>query len=164
MSEKTIGFFVGISGIIIGAIGAGCAAHAMNQADKCRRIIDESGRRIRDLSQVEIDRHIVDRLVRESVTEQAKKAVHSARKNIEDEMTADLRNKVRDIIGDKTKEINDKVAEQLAKQMAQTDTDDIIRDVTSATTEKLIDKLSDDLDNEVGKIGKIYKGIAAMMQ
>ena len=39
-----------------------------------------------------------------------------------------------------------------------------ISQVMDATTDKLIDKLGDDLDHEVGKMGKIYKGIAAVLQ
>ena len=151
-------------GFGVGVMGIAAAAYSMDQANACKRMISDSQKRISELTNVDVDQYIVNEAVRKAVREQASEAVGHARRQIEKDMSADLRNRIKQAVGNKTEEINKQVADQLAKEMDAVDKDEIISQVMDATTDKLIDKLGDDLDHEVGKIGKIYKGIAAVLQ
>lgn len=164
MKNETVMAIIAGAGVVSGIIGMCVADKCYNEVAECRKLLGDSEKRIRELSSVDIDQHIVNETMRKVVKEKAGEAVNSARRMIENDMSADLRNRVKQVIGNKSDEINRKVAEQLAKEMAEVDKDEITSQVIEATTEKLIDKLSDDLDKEVGKIGKVYKGIAAIMQ
>lgn len=164
MKNETVMAIIAGVGVVSGIVGMCVADKCYNEVTECRKILGDSEKRIREMSHVDIDQHIVNETMRKVVKEKAGEAVNSARRMIENDMSADLRNRVKQVVGNKSDEINRKVAEQLAKEMAEVDKDEITSQVIEATTEKLIDKLSDDLDKEVGKIGKVYKGIAAIMQ
>lgn len=163
MEEKTKNIIVGVSigTAILSLLGISYCADQMNAV---KSMVGASTERIRNLSHVDIDRGMVDRMVEDSVRKQAGDAARAAAMKAKDEIMTDMRNRVKQAVNNQKGEIAKKVAAKFAEEISETDKNDIISDVIDATTDKLIEKLGDDLDSEVGRIGKIYKGIAAVMQ
>ena len=52
----------------------------------------------------------------------------------------------------------------MSEEIEDISRDEIMDTVIQEVTDQLIEKLSSDLDNEVGKVGKIYQGIAAALR
>ena len=145
-------------GVGLGALGLGL--YCGRQTRICRELIGSANRRIADMSNVDIDQNIINRAVEKAVREQSGSAVNAAVARIEEQTKADIRNRVKQAVGNATEKINARVATQIAKQTEELCVDDIKEDVVKHTTEMLVEKLSDDLDNEIGKIGKVYLSIA----
>ena len=167
MKESTkrnliIGF--GVFGITTGVLGLTGVGICMRRTNTMKQIIAGSAERIKDLSHVDIDHRMVESMIQKSVREQAGTVARDAADKIRHEVESDLKNRVKQVIGNQTAEINKQVAKAVSDEMAKVNRDDIIEDVVAQTTEKLVDKLSEELDAEVGRIGKIYKGIAAALQ
>lgn len=163
MKENTKNILIGAFAAIAGLSTLGVVYTSM-QTRSMRKMIAGSTERIANLSHVDIDRRMVEQMIQKSVRDQAGAAAREAADKVQHDVAADLKNRVKQIIGNQTQEINRKVASTIADEMAEINRDDIVEEVISQTTEKLVDKLGDDLDNEVGRIGKIYKGIAAALQ
>ena len=154
-----IGLFAGIAGLsVLGVTYTSLQARAM------KKMIAGSAERISQMSHVDIDKRLVDQLVQKSVREQAGTACRNAADSARNEIMADMRNRVKQAVQNQASSINKQVAKTIADEMAEVNKDEIIEEVISATTERLVDKLGDELDCEVGRIGKIYKGIAAALQ
>lgn len=163
MKENTKNILIGAFAAIAGLSTFGVVYTSM-QTRNMRKMIAGSTERIANLSHVDIDRRMVEQMIQKSVRDQAGAAAREAADKVQHDVAADLKNRVKQIIGNQASEINRKVASTIADEMADINRDDIVEEVISQTTEKLVDKLGDDLDNEVGRIGKIYKGIAAALQ
>lgn len=163
MKENTkdwvVGFSIGAAALSLFGIG-----FCVNRMNTMQEMLGASTEHIKSMSHVDIDKRMVDRLVEQSVKEQTSKVAQSAANRVVNDMANDIRNRVKQSVGNQTAKIHDKVSKALADEIAQMDKDEIIDDVVKATTDQLIEKLSDDLDNEVGRVGKIYKGIAAALQ
>lgn len=138
-------------------------AYSCNQTRAMRCAVLGSAEKIKDLTHIDIDQDMVDHLVQKSVKEQASSVAHEAANKIRTEYANDLRNRVGQCLKLKSSDIEKQVAKEIRDQISGMDKNDIISDVVDRTTELLADKLSEDLDAEVGRIGKIYKGIAAMV-
>lgn len=157
----TIGAGLGIG---LGCVGLASAAISAHGANACKRMISDSTRRIGEMSHVDIDRSIVDQAVQKAVHEQAADAVRLAADKVQHDMSADIRNRVKQVVDNRKQDMVKQVSDKLATEMSKIDRDSIMDPVIEAVTEKLVDKLGDELDEEIGKIGAIYKGIAAAMR
>ena len=163
MTDNTKNILVGLSFGIAG-LSLGGMVYSGLQARSMRKMITGSAERIAQMSQVDIDRRLVDQMVQKAVRDQAGSAARAAADRAANDVLADMRNRVKQAVANQTSEINKKVAMTIADEMENVCRDDIVEEVISQTTEHLVDKLGEDLDNEVGRIGKIYKGIAAALQ
>ena len=163
MEERSKNWVVGISLCVAGMSLAGVGV-CIFQTREARRMIAGAAEHVRDLSHVDIDQKMVDRLVMSSVKEQAHDAAKTAADRAGKCILADMTNRVKQVVNSKATDINRQVAEKIAEEVSDLKRDDIIEDVVSATTEKLVEKLGDDLDSEVGRIGKIYQGIAEALR
>ena len=163
MSDNTKNILIGL-GFGIAALSIGGMTYSCHQTRSMKRMIAGSAERIAQLSQVDIDRRLVDQMTQKAVRDQASYAARAAADKVSGEVLADMRNRVKQAINNQASSINKRVAEKIAEEMEDVSRDEIFEEVISATTEKLVDKLSDELDNEVGRIGKIYKGSAAALQ
>lgn len=161
METSTVLGWVGVGFGFLGLMGAAFCADELN---KTRKMLGVATGKISEMSQVDIDKALVDDLVKKAVQTKAGEVVRNAAQSVKDDVTADIRNRVKQSVSGFAGEINKKVAKQIADEMSHVDRDEIVDEVIKRTTEKLVDKLGEDLDNEVGRIGKIYKGIAAALQ
>ena len=162
MKENIKNVLIGI-GFGIAGISTVGLCYSVVQTANMKRMIAGSTERISQLSHVDIDQRLIDRMVQKSVKEQAGYATRMAAENIQRETLADIRNRVKQAVSNQTDTISKKVAANIVDQISESDKDEIIEQVIGATTDRLVEKLGDDLDSEVGKIGKIYQGIAAAL-
>ena len=162
MTDNAKNFLIGLGFGIAGVSVLG-VTYTSFQARAMKRMIAGSAERISQMSHVDIDRRLVDQLVQKSVREQAGSACRNAADSVRSEIMADMRNRIKQAVQNQTASINKQVAKTIADEMAEVNRDEIIENVISATTERLVEKLGDELDAEVGRIGKIYKGIAAAL-
>ena len=163
MTDNTKNILIGL-GFGIAGLSIMGMAYSGFQARSMKRMIAGSTERISQLSQVDIDHRLVDQMMQKAVREQAGVAARSAADKVQHDVMADMKNRVRQAVSNQASEINKRVAMTIADEMEDVSKDEIIEEVISATTEKLVDKLGEELDDEVGRIGKIYKGIAAALQ
>lgn len=163
MQEKTknyvIGFSLGAAALSLLGIG-----YCSGEMRKMQKMIAGSSERIRELSHVDIDRHLVDQMMQKAVREQAGSVAREAADKVEHDLLADIRNRVKQAVSNQTNEIGKKVAKQITEEIADISHDEIMDNVIQEVTDKLVEKLSDDLDDEVGRVGKIYQEIAAALR
>lgn len=161
MEQETKIMIVTTGAIGLSIISAGCAVLSLLSARDSRRAIRGSTERLSRMSHVDIDKAIVDKALSEAVRNKSGEAVREAAARAENRMRADIGNRVHQAVSESMKKINREVANRLTLELSDVERDDIIRDVISQTTDALVEKLEENLDEEVGKIGKIYQGIAA---
>lgn len=145
----------------LGLLSFGCAAFSANEANASRKMIQGATDRISRMSRIDIDQGIVDKAVGDAIYRKSAEAVNRAAKSAENRMMNDIQNRVRQAIEKSAGNINERVARKIAQEMASVERDEIMNEVIKKTTEALVEKLGDELDGEVGRIGKIYQGIAA---
>ena len=159
--KVTVGFWICLGSSLLCLLGMG---YSWTQVRNIRRMVAGSTERIREMSHVDIDRRMVDQMIQKAVREQAGIAARDAADKAGHDIMADMKNRVRQAVQNQTGELTKKVAQKMADEIYDIKREEIVDDVVSATTEKLVDKLGDELDNEVGKIGKVFTGIAAAMR
>jgi len=163
MEERTKKWVVGIS-VGTAFLSLMGVVYCAEETHQMRDMIAGSTERIREMSHVDIDKRMVDQMVQKAVREQAGNAVRGAAEKVEHDMMADIRNRVKQAVQNQTNDIGKKVAKQVGDEIADISRDEIMDSVIQEVTDQLVEKLSDDLDNEVGRIGKIYTGIAAALR
>lgn len=140
------------------------AALSASEVLRSRKLIGDATERISQLSHVEIDQRLVDQAVRDSIRTQSHAAVERAAKSAENRMNGDISNRVKQAVEKCMSGINERVAKKIASEMTDVERDEIMDEVISKTTDALVEKLGDELDGEIGRIGKIYQGIAAAIK
>lgn len=163
MTDNTKNILIGL-GFGIAGLSLGGMVYSGLQVRSMKKMIAGSTERISQLSHVDIDKRLVDQMVQKAVRDQAGSAARFAADKVSHDVLADMRNRVKQAVNNQASEINKRVAMTIADEMEDISKDQIMEDVISATTEKLVDKLGDELDSEVGRIGKIYQGIAAALR
>lgn len=163
MKETTKNFLIalgfGIAGVsVTGAVYMAVETHNM------KKMLAGSAARISQMSHVDIDRSLVDRMVQKSVHDQASSVCRTAAERIQNDVTADLRNRVKQAVANQTASISKQVAKKIAEEMSETDKDDIVESVVEATTERLVEKLGDEIEDETSRLGKVVQGIVAAMR
>ena len=152
---------VSVGAAVLSLFGVACC---LDETRQIKNIVAGSSERIREMSHVDIDKRMVDQMVRDSVKSQAGSVVRDAAQRVEHDTMADIRNRVKQAVQNQTERISKDVSAKLADEISGISRDDIIDEVVKEVTDKLVEKLSDDLDNEVGRIGKIFQGIAATLK
>lgn len=163
MKEKTKAIIIASAGTVVGVTGLICLGYSVHQVRSMRRVLLGSAEKIAELSHVDIDQTIVNNMVKKAVQEQASAAAAKAANKAVDVCGADMINRVKQILQNKKIDIETQLSDEILKQISQTDKDDIIDDVTEKASEMLVEKLGEDLNAEIGRMGKIYKGIAAIV-
>jgi len=138
------------------------AEKSSRELEEVRKLIGDSTDRIRNMSHVEVDQQIINDAVSKVVREKSSDAVKAAVQRVESATNADIKNRVRQAVEKQYGRIGDKVA----KRIAESDTayNDMRTEIINSAVEKLTDKLGDELDSEIGRIGKVYQGIAAALK
>jgi hypothetical protein len=142
-----------------------CAGACLSELSASRKLLGDSTERIRNMSHVEIDQRVINDAVSKVVREKSGDAVRAAVTRVESATNADIQNRVRQAVEKQYGRIGSKVAKRIAEEL-ESDTvySDIRDEVVSQAVDKLNEKLSDELDSEIGKIGKVYQGIAAVLK
>lgn len=163
MSDNLKNALMGVC-IALGLTGIGCAIVSANEASEARRLIGGAAERIGRLSHFDIDQRVVDQAMQDAIRKKSGEAVNRAAEAAEQRMRNDISNRVKQAVEKSAGKIGDRVAQKFASELKDIERDDIMEDVIEKTTEKLVEKLGNELDGEVGRIGKIYQGIAAAMK
>ena len=164
MKDTTKAIIITGVGAGLGLAGIACFGYSIREIRSMRKMILGSAEKIGKMSRVDIDQRMVDSLVNQSVKEQAGAVARHAVDKIRSDYTADMKNRVKQILASRGDLIKKELAKEIADQISETDKETIMSDVTDKATELLVEKLSEDLENESGRISKIAKGIAAMLQ
>ena len=163
MKETTKNIIIGTSLFGVTVLSLTGFGYSVSQMRAMRKAIINSTERIKDMAQVDIDQKMVDTLVRKAVCEQAGTVAKNAANRAANEFTADMKNRVKQFLNNRVVDIDGQIARHLTDNITGLDKQQILDDVTSQATDMLIEKLGNDLDGEVGKIGQVYKGLAAIM-
>ena len=163
MKEKTKAIIIALTSTAIGVTGLTCLGYSIYQVRSMRRVLLGSAQKINELSHVDIDQAVVDNMVKKAVKEQATTVASKAATKACDIVTADMINRVKQLVSNKQGEIETQLATEILDMITKADKNEIVEDVTEKASEMLVEKLGDDLDAEVGRMGKIYKGIVAMV-
>lgn len=156
--NKRLKFWLGASIVstIVAVIGC-CYCH--DQMTECKELVSGAVGRLKDVSNIDVDKHLVDRAVNTAAREAANKAVEQASKGVFAESKQEIRNRVKQAVEAATSKLNDAVAAKMAAEVEEIDKDEIIKTVVASTTETLTEKLEEDIGDEMTKVGEIYKNI-----
>ena len=160
MEKSTV---VAITGASLGVIGLTCLGYSMSQIHSMRTILLGSAKRINELSHVDIDQEMVNNMVKRSVKDQASTVAEKAATVVAKSCTNDMTNRIKSLLGNKKMDIEKMLSDEVLKQISETDKHEIVEKVTAKASEMLAERLSNDLDSNVGRMGKIYSGLMAMM-
>lgn len=156
MKKETV--FMGV-GIGVGLFGLAVAGYCAGELTDCKAMLNAATTKIQNMTQVDIDQNLVDRLTKESIEKQSNAAVELATSKVVSATTAEMRTQIKKRVDDEKDHIVGELSKAILKEIHAADVEKIVDEVTSATTDKLVDKLSDELDDEIGQIGKVYKAI-----
>lgn len=163
MKETTKNIIIGTSLFGVTVLSLTGFGYSVSQMRAMRKAVINSTERIKDMTQIDIDQKMVDTLVRKAVREQAGTVAQNAANRAANEFTADMKNRVKQFLNNRVVDIDGQIAKHLTDNITGLDKQQILEDVTSQATDMLVEKLGNDLDGEVGKIGQVYKGLAAIM-
>ena len=163
MKEKTKAIIIALTGTAIGVTGLACFGYSIHQVHSMRKMLLGSAEKIAGMSHVDIDQAMVDNMVKKAVKEQSYEVAVKAANKAYETTTANMTNQVKQLVQNKKSDIEDQLAKEVLGQITKADKHDILEEVTEKASEMLVEKLGDDLDAEVGRMGKIYKGIVAMV-
>jgi hypothetical protein len=160
--KVALAFGICTASAVVSIVFAACSARDVADTKK---ILGESVDRIRNMSRIDIDQRVINDAVSKVVREKSGDAVRAAVNRVETAANADIQNRVRQAVEKQYGRIGDKVAKRIAEEISDKySRQDIIDEVVSQTVDKLTEKIGDELDSEIGKIGKVYQGIAAALK
>lgn len=153
----------GIIGIVVGAIGIGCAVFEALKADKVLDKLDATMDTIDRNSTVEIREDIVEKAMLKAVDRKVAKAVDSTSVLVREDLQRDMHSQVTKAVEKQRQDIDDKViakAESLISGMSDDELKDKVVKVASkqasAAVDKEVKKLAEDAAKQIAKGLEVY--------